>query len=117
MLSLSDYSDVSVLVKVPITIATATAAATNNSNKKVIFKNFELFTYCISIIKDTQAGNSHDNDVVIAIYNLIECDDNDSKATGVLWQYCKDDPTINVADGNTANFDADNATTDWFEIK
>ena len=43
MLRLSDYSDVSVLVKVPITIAPATAAATINSNKKVIFKNFEWF--------------------------------------------------------------------------
>ena len=117
MLRLSDYSDVSVLVKVPITIAPATAAATINSNRKVIFKNFEPFTNCISRINDTQAGNSHDNDVVMPMYNLIEWGDNYSKATGVLWQYCRDDPTINAADGNTANFDADNATTDWFEIK
>ena len=117
MLSLSDYSDVSVLVKVPITIAPATAAATSNSNKKVMLKNFEPFTNCISRINDTQAGDSHDNDVVMPMYNLRECGDNYSKATGVLWQYCRDDPTINAADGNTANFDADNATMIGLKLK
>ena len=49
------------------------------------------------------------------IYNLAEYDDNYSKTSGSLWQYCKDIPAIND-NGDVVNFDANNAT-DSFNSK
>ena len=39
---------------------------------------------------------SIDIDIVMPIYNLIECSDNYSKTSGSLWQYYKDDPNDNI---------------------
>ena len=51
------------------------------------------------------------------MYNLIEYSDNYSKASPILWQYCRDDLAINAADGNFVNFNANKAATDSFKIK
>ena len=50
--SLCDYSDAYILAKGTITVANTTAADAdaNNTNKKVIFKNYEPLTSCISRI-------------------------------------------------------------------
>ena len=53
----------------------AAAAATNNANKKVIFKNCTAFTDCTSETNIAQIDNTN-IDVVMPIYNLIECGDN-----------------------------------------
>ena len=42
-----------------------------------------------------QVDNTKDIDVVISMYNLIECNDNYSKASQILWQYYRDKPAIN----------------------
>ena len=55
---------------------TGTAAAPNNVGKKVIFKNFALFTSCVSRINNTQIDEAHYIDVVMPAYNLIEYTDN-----------------------------------------
>ena len=34
----------------------------------------------------------------MSMYNLIEYNDNYSKTSGNLWQYCKDDPNDNLTD-------------------
>ena len=44
--SLSDYSYAYILVKVTIPVAAATFAASNNDNKKLVFKNCAPFTDC-----------------------------------------------------------------------
>ena len=31
----------------------------------------------------------------MAMYNLIEHSDKYSKKSGILWQYCKDEPVVN----------------------
>ena len=49
------------------------------------------------------------------MYNLIEYNDNYSKTTGSLQQYCKDIPDVNKA-VNIIDFTAIN-TTDSFKIK
>ena len=51
--SLCDYSDAYILVKGNITVNNTAddGAAANNTNKKVIFKNFSPFSSCISKIK------------------------------------------------------------------
>ena len=67
-----------ILVKRNITVNnTATdGAAANNTNKKVIFKNFAPFTNCISKINNAQIDNAEYIDIVMPIYNLIEYSDN-----------------------------------------
>ena len=47
--------------------------------KEVIFKNFALFTNCISIINNTQIDNAKDLDVVMQVYKLLEYINNYSK--------------------------------------
>ena len=51
------------------------------------------------------------------MYNLIEYSDNYSKTSGTLWQSCRDEPDINVANGTIVDFNVDNATTNLFKIK
>ena len=53
--SLCDYSDAYILVKGTITVNNTAAANANanNTNQKVIFKNYAPFTNCISEINDT----------------------------------------------------------------
>ena len=115
--SLCDYSDAYILVKGTITVnnTAAAGAASNNTNKKVIFKNCAPFTNCISEINNTQIDNAKDIDIVMPMYNLIEYSDNYAKTTGSLWQYCKDIPARNAND-DIVIF-AENTTTDSFKFK
>ena len=53
----------------------------------------------------------------MSMYNLIEHSDNYSKKSGILWQYCRGEPAINVVNGNVVDFNASNATTNSFKIK
>ena len=93
--SLCDYSDAYILVTGSIAVNnTGTAAALTNINKKVIFKNCARFTNCISEINNTEIDNAKDIDIVMPMYNLIECSDNYSKTSRSLWQYCKDIPAV-----------------------
>ena len=103
--SLSDDSDAYILVKrnMAVNNTAADGAAANNTNKKVIFKNCAPFPNCISKINNTQRDNAEYIDIVMAMYNLIECSDNYSKTSGSLWQYCKEIPAIND-DGAIVNF-------------
>ena len=117
--SLCDYSDAHILVKGTISVNnTATqGAAANNTNKKVIFKNCAPFTNCISAVNNTQIDTAKDIDIVMPMYNLIEYSDNYVKATGSLWQYCKDIPTKNNNNENIV-FDVNNLTDSFnFKVK
>ena len=82
---------------------------------KVIFRNCAPFTNCISEINNTQIDNAEYIDIVMPMYNLIKYSDNYSKASGSLWQYCKDIPAVNNP-GNTVDFTATN-NTDSFKFK
>ena len=66
-----------------ITVA-ALAAGTGNNNIQVVLKNCAPFTNFINKINNTQIDNAQDIDVVITMYNLIECSDNHSKSSGSL---------------------------------
>ena len=113
--SLCDYSNAYILVKGNISVnnTVAAGAAANNTNKKVIFKNFAPFTHCIS--KTTQIDNAEYIDIVMLMYNLIEYSDNYSKTSGSFWQYCKDIPAVNN-NGNMVDLNGANAT-DSFNFK
>ena len=60
--SLRDYGDAYILVKGTITVnkTTAADADANNTNKKVIFKNYAPVTNCISEINNTEVENARD---------------------------------------------------------
>ena len=116
--SLCDYSDAYILVKGTISVnnTAAAGAATNNTNKKVIFKNCAPFTNCISEINNTQIDNAKDIDIVMPMYNLIEYSDNYAKTTGSLWQYCNDIPARDANDDDIVIF-GDGNTTDSYKFK
>ena len=42
-----------------------------------------------------QIDNAKDIDIIMPMYNLIENNNNYSKTSGSLWQYCKDIPNVN----------------------
>ena len=77
--------------------------------KKVILKNCAPFTDCISKINKIHRDIAKDIDIVMPMYNLIECSDNYLKASGSLWQYCKDIPAVNNG-GNIVDFNGADAT-------
>ena len=106
-LSLCNYNDAYILVKGITTVAdtSAEAEATQNANKRVIFKNCVPFTDCISKIKNTQIDNAKDIDVVMPMFNLIEYSDNYSKTSGSLWEYFRDELALTDA-GAIGNFHA-----------
>ena len=117
--SLCDYRDAYILAKGTISVnnTAAQGAAANNTNKKVIFKNFAPFTNCISEIDNAQIDNANDIDIVMPMYNLIEYSDNYAKTTGSLWQYCKDIPALN-ANGEITHFTEGNPTDSFnFKVK
>ena len=72
--------------------------AVNNTNKKVIFKNYAPFTDCITEKNNTQVGNAQKIDIVMPMYNLIEYSDVYWKTSGSLWQYYRDEPALNAND-------------------
>ena len=76
---------------------------------EVFFKNCAPFTDCISEINNTQIGNAKDIDVVMLMYNLIEYSYNYSKTSRSPWQYCRDEPVINDANGNISHFPCNSA--------
>ena len=77
------------------------ARQADERDKGVTFKNCPQFTKCISRINNTDIDNTHDIDIVMPMYNLIEHSDNYSKTSGSLWQYYKDDPNDNLTDSES----------------
>ena len=87
-------------VKGTLTISnTGKAPVLNNVGKNVIFKNFAPFNDCVSKINNTQVNNAKDIVLVMPLYNLIEYSDIYSKTFGSLWQYYRDEPALNNAEG------------------
>ena len=76
--SLCDYSDTYILAKGTITVDNTSAAGvtTNNTNKKVIFKNCASLTNCIIQVNNTQIDNAKDIGTVMSMYHLLEFSDN-----------------------------------------
>ena len=72
------------------------AKQADERDKGVKFKNCVPFTKCISRINNTDTDNAQDINIVMSMYNLIECGHNYSKISGSLWQYYKDDPNDNI---------------------
>ena len=68
--NLCDYSDAYILVTGDIKVA-AVAIDTN-----VAFKNCAPFTRCVTHINDEHVETAEKLDIIMPMYNLIECSDN-----------------------------------------
>ena len=96
-----DYSDAYILVAGDIKVA-AIGADTN-----VAFKNFAPFTRCATQTNDEHIDTAENLDIM-SMYNLIEYSDNYSETSGSLWQFKRDQQSMNNA-GNPVNFAKDNS--------
>ena len=94
--NLCDQADAYILSNGTITITGSgyndAAKRAYERDKAVIFNNCASFTKFISRINNTEIDNAKEVDIVMPMYNLIEYSDNQSKTSGSLWQYYKDDP-------------------------
>ena len=70
---LCNYSDAYNLVKVTINVESTNI---NNVIKEPAFKNNDPFMSCISKISNTFIDNEEDLDIVMSLYNLLQCSDN-----------------------------------------
>ena len=83
--NLCDHADAYILVK---GIKTITGAGNDDATKRAderdkgaTFKNCAPFTKCISRINNTDIDNPKDIDIVMPMYNLIECSNSYSKTS------------------------------------
>ena len=104
---LCDFSDVYIVVKGTITLTKdANRRFIDVKNRSLALKNNALFTNGIPKINNVLIDNAEDLDVVIPMYNLIECSKNYRKTTGSLWNYYRDEPNNPLA----TNYNADPIT-------
>ena len=52
----------------------------------------------------------------MSMYNLIDYRNNYSKTSGILWQYCRDEPVLDANDA-IIDFTVANSITNSFKIK
>ena len=102
--NLCDYSDAYILVTGDIKVKAA-AADTN-----VAFKNCAPFTRCVTHINDEHVETAENLDIIMPMYNLIEYSDNYADSSGSLYQFKRDESSINNA-GNLLNVALDNSTS------
>ena len=110
---LCDFSDAYIVVKGTITLTkTDGRGFIDIRNRFLAFKNNAPFTNCISKINNVLIDNAEDLDVVMPMYNLLECSKNYRKATGSLWNYHRDEPNNPPLVSNlpTVNYNAEPIT-------
>ena len=95
---------------------TATAGSPSNiATKKVIFQNWAPSINCISKINNTQVDDANDIDIVMSLYNLIECSDSYSKTSESFGQYYKEEPALDNKN-NIADFPANKSNSISFRF-
>ena len=103
---LCDYADAYILVNGTITV-TANAGANNirdKRNRKLIIRNNAPFVSCITKINGELIEDADDLDVVLPMYNLLECSKNYRKTIGSLNNYYRDELTNdNIPKNNAFN--------------
>ena len=97
---LCDFSGAYIVAKGIIAVTNPEDA---KRNKSVTFKNNAPFINCISKINGVQIDNAEDLDIVMPMYNLLECSRNYRKTTGSLWNHYRDEPS-NPLSSNSESF-------------
>ena len=86
--SFLDYSDVYILVTGDI------AVVGGDDNTQVCFKNCSPVIRCVTYLNDEHIETSENLNLVMSMYNLIECSDNYSDTSGSLFQYKRDEQPL-----------------------
>ena len=77
-------------------------------DSNVAFKNCVPFTRCATHINDEHVETAENLDIIMPVYNLIEYSDNYADSSGSLYQFKRDESSINNA-GNLLNVALDNS--------
>ena len=102
--SLCDYSDAYIPLTRDIT------AIGGDTNTRVSFQNWVLFTNHITHIKDEDVDGAENLDIIMLMYNLMECSDNYSDTSRSLWQFKRDQSPVNN-DGNPLDVSTANSSS------
>ena len=90
---LCDFSDAYIVVKGDITLTkTNGIGIIDIRNRYLALRSNARFTNCISKINNILIDNAEDLDIVMPMYNLLECSKNYKKTTGKFWNYYRDEP-------------------------
>ena len=84
--NLCDYAEAYILVDGTIRAAAA------NANTRLVLRNCAPFTKCNLEIHDEHVDTAENLDMVMPMYNLIECSDNYQDSSAALYQYKRDEP-------------------------
>ena len=84
--NLCDYAEAYILVNGTI------RAAASDANTRLALKNCAPFTKCNLEINDEHVDTAENLDIVMPMYNLIECLDNYQDSSATLYQYKRDEP-------------------------
>ena len=69
-------------------LVTANIKATGgDADTRAAFKDYALFTKCITHINNEHVDNADNLDIIMPMYNLIEYNHNYSDTSGSLWQF------------------------------
>ena len=80
-----------------------------DANTRVAFKNYAPLTKCMTHINDEHVGDADNLDIIMPMYNSIEYSDNYSGTSGSLWQFKRDEQSIN--NGVPINVNTTNSTS------
>ena len=100
--SLCDYLDSQILVTGDIT------STGGNADSDVAYTNCASFTKCITHTNDEHIDTAENIDITMAMYNLIEYNDNYSYTSGSLWQFKRDESPV-TNDHNPDNVNTNNS--------
>ena len=67
-----------------------------DNNTKVAFKNCVPFRKCKTEINETFIDKAEHINIVMPMYNLIECNDNYSDTSDSSWQFKRDEIEVDV---------------------
>ena len=99
--NLCDYNDAYILVRGNI------ITTRRNNPTQVAIENSAPFISCITKIDGLTTDDAENLDLVMPMYNLIECSSNYTDMIGSLWFYSRDETTV---------FDTDVADTSDFKL-
>ena len=107
--NLCDYAEAYILVDGTIRAEAQIlpASAPNIDNVRLALKNCSPFEKCNLEINDEHVDTAENLDIVMPMYNLIECSDNYQDSSATLYQYNLDEPPDDIED----NFGQDNSTS------
>ena len=84
------------------------------ADTNVAFKNCAPFTKCVTHINDEHVETAENLDIIMPMYNLIEYSENYVDSSGSLYQFKRDESSMND-NNNPLNVALDNST--FFKYK